>query len=372
MNLAELRAELPVLERAAYLNTGTFGPLPRRAVEAVIGQERTELELGRVGKAYWELVRAHRERARAALAATIGAPPETVALTHSTTEGCNIAVASLRLEPGDEIVTTDVEHFGLLGPLHASGARVRVARLRGRPAGEAYEAVAAEVGAATRLLAVSHVAWSTGNVLPLARLAELARDAGAALLVDGAQSAGAIPVDVGACGADFYTISGQKWLLGPDGTGGLYVRPELTPVLAVPFVSYFGQQAYEPDGTFVPLEGAARFDPGTVPAPALAGLVESLAFAEAAGEERFARARDLAERCRERLAERFEVVTDPGQATLVTFAWPGDTAAAVTALADRGVIVRDIPGSGWLRVSIGFWTAEEELDRLLDGLADAA
>ncbi len=369
MNLSAVRAELPVLAHVAYLNTGTFGPLPRDTVEAVVARERQELEGGRRGKPYFDDVRDLRAATRNAIGDAIGAPASAVALTRSTSDGCNIAVASLRLGVADEIITTDVEHFGLLGPLHLSGARVRVASIRDRPAGAALDAIAAEIGPRTRLVAVSHVAWSTGHVLPVAELAALARDVGAHFLLDGAQSVGAIPVDVAATGADFYTVSGQKWLLGPDGTGALYVRPEVIERVAVPYSCYFGQVGYDPDGTFVPAEGAARFDAGTIPAPSLDGLLRSLDFAARVGPARFARARQMTERCRELLSPRFDVVTEPGQSTLVSFRVSGETSPVVAGLAERGVSVRDLPGTGWIRASTGFWTSEDELVQLVEGLA---
>src|SRR5207302_2728987 len=142
-----------------------------------------------------------------------------LALTDSTTDGCNIAVAGLRLGDGDEVVTTDSEHPGLLLPLHVSGARVRVAEVAGRPTGEALERILSCVGPQTRLLALSHVIWTTGQVMPVH---ELKRETGLPILVDGAQAVGAIPADVGEL--DYYTVSCQKWLCGPEPTGGLYVR----------------------------------------------------------------------------------------------------------------------------------------------------
>lgn len=368
MNVGDVRAELPVLERLAYLNTGTFGPLPRRAVDAMVAHQLAELEHGRSGHAYWEQVRALRGRARDAIERLLGASAGSVALTRSTTDGCNIAVGALRLSRADEIVTTDDEHFGLLGPLHASGAHVRVASIRERRLGAVVDAVEAELGPRTRLVALSHVTWTTGRVLPVAEIVACCRDRGIVVLVDGAQGAGAIPTDANALGCDFYTVSGQKWLLGPDGTGGLYVRPELVDDLAVPFVSYFSQQSHEPTGAFVPSPGAPRFEPGTVPAPALAGLLESLAFAEELGAERFAHARAMAERCRALLAEQCEVLTEPEQATLVAFRPDGDPEQAVAKLGERGVVVRGFPGRDWIRASVGYWTSEEDLERLLAGL----
>jgi L-cysteine/cystine lyase len=354
----EARAQFPVLERLAYLNAGTNGPLARSTADAMAEQERFDLERGRGGPAYFERALELRDQVRAKLAAAVGVPAETLSLATSTTNGCNIVLAGLRLEPEDEVLTTDGEHFGLLGALAASGARVRVAEVRELPPGESLEALRREVTPKTRLLALSHVCWVTGNRFPVA---ELRDQTGVPVLVDGAQSAGAIPVD--AASVDYYAFSCQKWLCGPDTTGGLVVRDPDALVVAAP--SYLSQQGYEPTGAFTPRDGAARFDSGWTAPPSLAGLGAAL---DLSPEGRFERAADVAARCRERLAERFDVVTHPAQATLVTFRFEGDTAELVRRLYDEGVVVRDIPGLSWIRISCGWWTSEEDLDRLVGAL----
>jgi L-cysteine/cystine lyase len=362
VTLEEARAAFPVLEQLAHLNAGTFGPLARTTIDAVTDQAARELEAGRGGKPYYDAIHAARAAARDAVAGVLGVGDESVALVYSTSAACNVVLAGLGLGPDDEVVTTDVEHFGLLGPLHASGARVRVAAVRDRPPEEALDAILAEVGPRTRLLALSHVSWATGNLLPVREAKEAT---GLPVLVDGAQSIGAIPVDPGPL--DFYTVSGQKWLCGPDATGALYVAdPER---LRVALPTYFSLARYEPDGSFEPREGAARFDSGAIPLPSLAGLTAAIAGAP---EWRYERAAEQASRCRDLLARGYEIVTAPGQATLVSLRWEGDAAAATASAYERGVLIRDIPTTGWLRVSVGYWTSDGDLEQLLDALSTVA
>src|SRR5438105_11948512 len=261
--------EFPVLERFAYLNAGTLGPLSRATLAAMEERSRFDQELGRGGKKWFDSVLELRARVRERLAAAIGAPADRLALTRSTTDGCNIVLAGFPLEAGDEVVTTSSEHPGLLAPLHATGAHVRVAEVTEHSAAEALETILSAITPRTRLLALSHVIWTTGQVIPVH---ELRAETGLPILVDGAQSVGAIPVDVGEL--DFYTVSCQKWLCGPEPTGALYVRdPER---LRVASPGSFAQTAYEPTGAFTPKEGAARFDSGWTGGPTLAGLLTAL------------------------------------------------------------------------------------------------
>jgi L-cysteine/cystine lyase len=348
----EARAAFPVLDHLAYLNAGTNGPLARATVEAILAEQLVDLTQGRGGEPYFSRVLGFRDGVRAKLAALLSVEAEQVALTRSTTEGCNIVLAGLDLGADDEIVTSDVEHFGLIGPLHASGARVVAA-----PEGRIVEAVTDR----TRLIAISHVSWLSGNSLEPERVQA---ETGLPILVDGAQSAGVIPV--GAVLFDFYAVSCQKWLCGPDVTGALVVADPDALRVALP--SYFAQSEHQPDGSFVPRVGAERFDSGWIGGPSLAGLSAAL---EVAPEWRFERGAEMAARCRAALAERFEVVTKPHQAGLVTFRPEGDAPELVTRLRDQGVIVRDIPHRDLIRVSCGYWTNDRDLERLLDGLAKA-
>jgi L-cysteine/cystine lyase len=210
----------------------------------------------------------------------------------------------------------------------------------------------------TRLIATSHVVWTTGRRFDLHRVK---RESGLPLLVDGAQSAGAIPVEVGEL--DFYTVSAQKWLCAPDPAGALYVRDPATVRVNTP--SYFSQDSYELSGAFVPKESSARFDAGWIGVPALAGLVVALGMHP---EWRYDRAAEMAARCHELLEPHVEVVTPPGHSTLVSFRPPSDPTELVAKLSERGVVVRELPGRNLVRASCGWWTSEDDLQRLVAGL----
>lgn len=353
MTHAEARALFPVLERVAYLNAGTFGPLARPTIDAMQAELQADAERGRSGLTYFERVLDLRGQARSRLAELVGAELQEVALTGSTTDACNIVLAGLDLAPEDEVVTTTDEHFGLLGPLHASGARVVVAE-------PDPDAILAAITSRTRLLAISHVLWTSGRTLPVHGLRE---QSGVPVLVDGAQSVGAIPVD--AAGLDFLTISGQKWLCGPESTGALVVAdPER---LSVARPSYFSQQWHEPDGTFEPSPGGRRFEPNWVPSALLSGLRAAIDLVPDWG---FDRARRTAERCRDLLLGAGQDVVSPiERATIVSWRPEGEAPETVVArLSAVGVIVREVPTTGLVRASIGWWTSDEDLERLVEGL----
>jgi L-cysteine/cystine lyase len=352
MTFEEGRALFPVLERIAYLNAGTFGPLPRPVAEAVADGVARDLSEGRSGLPYFLETIALRADLRARIAALVGAEPEQIALTTSTTDGCGIVLRGLGLEAGDEIVTTTDEHFGLLGPVAASGATVVVVE-------PDPDRILAAVTRRTRLIATSQVLWTTGAVLPLAELRERS---GVPVLADGAQSVGAIPATAG--GVDFLTVSGQKWLCGPDATGALVVRePDR---LALPSPGYFAQSSHEPDGSYVPHPDARRFESGWWPSGVVRGLLTAI---ELRPDWAYDRAAAAAGRCRELLAPHVEVVTPDVPSTLVSFRPVEAPADVVARLHEADVHVRELPGRGLVRASCGWWTSDEDIERLVDALA---
>src|SRR3954471_3920113 len=196
----DLRTEFPVFERLAYLNAGSNGPIPHAAAEAAQEELRLQTETGRGDKAFFmDRILLRIEELRRRVAPLLGCEPEELAVTDSTTSGVNSVVSMLELGPGDEVLTSDEEHPGLLAPLAAGRAR-RGFAVRAVP----FDELPGEVGPRTRLVAASHVSWISGRVVDAAGLA----GAGVPVLLDGAQGLGAVPVNVRALGCDFYAASG--------------------------------------------------------------------------------------------------------------------------------------------------------------------
>jgi L-cysteine/cystine lyase len=364
LDIEAVRAQLPVTSITAYLNTGTAGPWPTLVVDAIEHALRCEQALGRASPSglpdFRPLLRDTRDR----LAELIGADADEVALTHSATEGIDIVAWGLDWQAGDEVVTTSVEHRGVLVPLRQLGARRDVAiKVAEVGSGGSVEPVEALITPKTRLVALSHVSFSTGACLPIRAIADLAHAAGAMIVVDGAQAVGAMPVDVHALGVDFYAFPGQKWLCGPEGTGGLYVRRDRQAQLQS---TYVGARSATP--------AAGRYEWGTLFRPGIHGLHAALAWFDAIGRDAiFSRNAELAAYCYSALAElpNVELVTPvDARASLVNIRVPNvDLDTCVTALSNQGFTVRSVPDTQSLRVSCAFFNTSAEIDGLVKALA---
>jgi L-cysteine/cystine lyase len=293
---------------------------------------------------------------RSGYARVLAADPDDVAITGSTTDGVNTVLAGLDLRQGDEIVTSDEEHPGLLAPL-GRAQRLHGVRVKSVP----FPEIAGAVSGSTRLVACSHVSWVSGRVVDHAALAAT----GIPVLLDAAQSIGAVPVDVQALGCAFYAASGQKWLCGPEGSGCLFVRRDQRDELKVPWPGYASLADAHDALNSPPAETAARFDHGFPPGMRSTWALASLAVLEEAGLDWIhARAADLAAGLADDLRDRGLEVGPRERSTLVSWR-SADAEAEVTRLAESGFVVRSIPSHGYVRVSVGAWSSEEDLAGLV-------
>ena len=373
--LAAVREALPALGAGIYLNTGLAGPLPAEAAAAMDELAGWQVRTGRAHPDDYPALLDRLGEARAGIAAILATDVGSIALTRATTEGMNIAAWSIDWQPGDRIVTTSQEHAGCLGPLIAVrdrfGLELDIADIGdGGDDDRTVAAIAAAIRPQTRLVALSHVLWTTGARLPIARVAALAHEHGAVVAIDGAQAVGAVPVGVDEIGADFYALSGQKWLLGPEWTGALWVAPHALERARPSHAGWFGFERLGLDADFAWQPDARRFETSGFYPPAVAGFARSCGWLSMYVGLAWIHDRGmaLASAAADRLA------TIPGvavltprdaMATLITFriaGWPAER--ALDELGARVfAIARIIAPLDAIRISVGFFNTAAEIER---------
>ena len=386
MNVGKLREQIPTTQRMIYLNTGWAGPSTVSVVEAISRRLEFESYNGPTSVEVLDSGEAIDLEAREAVAGLIGASADEVLLTSSTTDGINTVMIGLPWEEGDEIVTCNLEHSSILLPSYQlqrlCGVKVNVLTV---DPGEAHESILSKVEDAitdrTRMVFFSHIEYSTGLRIPVEGIRKLTAGRGIWMLIDGAQGAGHVSVDVGEIDCDFYAMPGQKWLLGPDGTGALYIRGSMIPLVEPVRVSGKWVTSYDHCGGVEPdTSNIDKFIVSTSSAPLRAGFVEGIRFVSEVGIEAIEeRATGLGAMLRERLAamphvEVLSPMDGPGHSGLTTFTVEGrDPEATARQLWDsHRIVIRDVKYPSCLRASLDFFNTEAEVELLANAVANLA
>lgn len=230
MDFASLRDSIACMESMTYMNAGWAGPSPSQVVERMRDAGARESAGGPAGPEGRAFASAVEEEARTEAAHLFNVDPADVLITHGTSEGVAIALFGLDWQPGDVLLTTDLEHPGIDSPvavLEERGVEIRRASIPPDASADAcVEAFRSGLDSRVKVAALSHVMFTTGLRVPAEEIVAAAHEAGALVLLDGAQTGGHIAMDFAAMGVDFYATSGQKWLMGPTGSGAFYVRPD--------------------------------------------------------------------------------------------------------------------------------------------------
>jgi L-cysteine/cystine lyase len=379
-HLERIRQQMPATTSHIYLNTGTFGPLPGCVVTAMQECIQDGWQNGRLGAAAFEAIGTIYGNARSGVARLLNADADEITLTDNTGEGMNIISYGINWREGDEVITTNHEHISLLAPLYQLrdryGIIIRFADIGPTAEGPVLKAIADLVTPRTRLISISHVTWTTGAVLNISEVAYMGREWGIPVLIDGAQSAGAIPADMKALGVDFYAIPMQKWLCGPDGTGALYVRKDALRYVSPTYVGYWSTK-HEEGLEWELLESAQRFEAGGRQTAAIAGQAAVLNWLEETVGyqwlfERIASLSAYAYKALKEVPGLSMLTPLQGESGLVSFKLEGrDDAETVTYLRDKhNMYIRNIPSTKSLRISTGFYNTEEEIDKLIAALQE--
>jgi selenocysteine lyase/cysteine desulfurase len=378
-----VRAQFHLAPDVAYLNTGGLGASPFAVTNTVKAAMDREEQAPNPGHSEEDWARI---RAKCARMLGPGCSADEIALVSTATEGINVILNGLPLGRGDEVITSTHEHVALNIPLlhkmKTAGLEVRtfepdLARATGN-----VERIERLISPRTRLIFVSHVTTTTGQLLPVAGIGRLAASRKVLFALDGAQSLCQFPIDIKATGADFYTASGHKWLLGPKRTGVLYVRADRVEALTPSIVGAYSDAGNSLSERRLALRaGAPRFEFGTQNDALVYGLEAAADFVAAIGlplVERHNRA--LAERAVAGLAGVPNVgllspAEDAFRTAMITFQVKGrDNRQVAGELMRRRVRARSVTEGGLdaVRASFHVCNHEGEVDRLLAELRDIA
>lgn len=380
--LARHREQFPALGNKHYFNYGGQGPLPQSALEAIQSAYIHMQELGPFTEQALNWITQQVEQARGAIAQELGVTPGTITLTESVSSGCNIALWGLNWQQGDHLLLSDCEHPSVIATSqqlqYRLGVEVSICPLMATlNQGDPVAAVAEHVRPQTRLIVISHVLWNTGQVLPLQSLIQACRlkNPDALLLVDAAQSVGVLPLNLTELKVDCYAFTGHKWWCGPDGLGGLYIRPATLETLAPTFMGWRGIDmdtvghpiGWKPDGR--------RYEVATAAFPLVTGLSAALALQQQWGtaQERYQRILNLSCLLWEQLSQIPTIQclrTSPPEAGLVSFQVEGITnhRTFVRQLEAQQMMVRLIANPNCVRACTHYLTLESEVMALVKAI----
>ncbi|MBD2578944.1 aminotransferase class V-fold PLP-dependent enzyme [Oscillatoria sp. FACHB-1406] len=385
ISLEDYRQQFPSLSNKAYFNFGGQGTLPRPALEAIYRAYEYLQERGPFSTEVNAWISKQTQLTREAIATELGAPPDTITLTENVTFGCNIPLWGIDWQAGDRILMTDCEHPGVIAAVREISRRFQVEVaicpiLATLNQGDPTAIIERYLTPNTRLLVLSHLLWNTGQVLPLPEIIACCRQTKShkpiQVLVDAAQSAGSLALNLTELGADFYAFTGHKWLCGPAGVGGLYVRPEALETLSPAFIGWRGVVMDEAGNPIAQKPGGARFEVATSAFPQYVGLQHAIATHRTWGtsEERYQQICQNSAFLWQKLAETDGVNclrSAPPQAGLVSFKLTGGIShkQAVMQLEQQGFLLRTILDPDCIRACVHYFSDRAEIDRLVDAIA---
>lgn len=369
--LERWRDEFPILADFTYLNSCSLGALSRRSMEGLAEYQRLWNTMG--ASAWYELWLGRIAELRGEVAGLFGAREEEVALSPSVSAALASVASSVNYGERNRVVVAELD-FPTLAYQWLARPGVEVVRVPSDDGvGIPAERWAEYVDERTAIVATSHVFFSTGYVQDVARIAQVARGAGALFVVDGYQATGQIAVEPRALRADVYVTGPLKWLLGGPGLAFLWVREERIREMSPEVVSWFGvrdQFAFRADRLEL-RDDAGRFSLGTPAVPTVYTALGGMGIVRQVGMERIERrVQALAGDVRERLRDdHWELLGtgDDSRASAIVMVRHPDPAAAVAALAERGIIV-DRRGQ-YVRVSPHFYNTAAENEAFVRALA---
>lgn len=373
MDWTAWRAEFPILQRTNYLNSCSLGALSQRALARVATFHEDWHTHG--ASAWYEIWMGRMAELRGRVARMIGAHEREVALAASTSAALSVLGSAFDYGRRNRVVLAELDFPTVAYQWMVRGG-VEVVRV---PSDDGVsidpERMAAAIDERTAIVSISHVFFTTGAIQQMAPIAEAARRAGAFFVIDAYQSAGQVPIDVAALGADALITGPLKWLLGGPGLAYVYVRDEWIRTLEPTITGWFAardQFAFDIHH-FEFKDDARRFELGT---PALPTVHSALGAQDIIDEIGVPAIRERNAELTGQLIDRLRAAglgirgaADPRQRSALVMIPHDEPVAAVQRLADAGIIVDSRPG--YVRVSPHFYNTLDEIDEFVEVLTRA-
>ena len=380
MNLSDIRRLTPVIDNYAYFQTSGYSPKLEPVIDEVVRLMRFVSQGPAIPDVYNKISEAF-EATRVKVAKSIGADGDEIVLGENATIGINIVANGIDWQAGDNLILSTHEHPGNRIPWYnlitRYGVQLRFLEVH-NDRDRMLEQLPALIDARTRLISLSDVSRRTGLRFPAKELTGLAHVNGVPVLWDGAQSYGAIPVDVHEMGCDFYTFSGHKYIMGPQGTGGCYIRRDRINWLKPSWIGSHSQKDFDLVGGLTLLDGANRFEFGTRNLADQGGFGKALDLWEAIGWEKvFAAIAAYTDKMKAALQSRVPTlrletpIPYELSSGIVTISLPGFISMSISQslLEHERVLVSSLEkDSSLIRISTHVFNTDEEMDRLVTGL----
>ena len=387
MNIEQHRQQFPGLSNKIYFNFGGQGTMPDAALEGIIDFHKKIQHQGPFCLKVNSWIQQRLDFLRKEMAAEIRATASEIALTENTTTGCNIVLWGMDWQPGDHLLMTDCEHNGVIAITQEIAKRFQV-EVSTCPVmatlneGDPVEAIASHLRPNTRLVIVSHVLWNTGQLLPLAEIGSVCHNykgnKPVRVLVDAAQSVGMLPLNLPELGVDFYAFTGHKWLCGPVGVGGLYVKKEAMESIEPTFIGWRGINLGEQGQPVGWKEDARRFEVGTSAYPMYEGLLGAIATHHQYGtvKKRYEQICSLSAHLWQGLSkiDGVKCLKDsPPETGLVSFQITKNMShkEMVRSLEKQGFLLRTLADPDCIRACVHYFTLPAEIDQLIAAIEDS-
>lgn len=386
-----MRDLCPALQNKTYFNYGGQGPLPSPSLEAITTSWVRIQELGPFTTDVWPYIATEVNSTRRLLAQCCGVPPHRLALTENVTSGCVLPLWGLPFAEGDRLLIGDCEHPGVVSACVELARRQNLAidvlpvkHVRGDQAqcdAAVIEAITQTLTPRTRLVVLSHLLWNTGQVMPIAAVADQLNQHPQQpfLLVDAAQSFGQIPIEEAAAAADIYAFTGHKWACGPEGLGGVALSERVVAEAAPTVIGWRSlrdESKANLNSSDLFHHDSRRFEVATSCVPLMAGLRSSLQLLEEQGsaQQRWERIRSLSGSLWQALQglERVTPLLDVAPASgLVSFQINGDVPPAehVKQLGTQGLWIRDLADPSCLRACTHISTTADDINALVAAIS---